>query len=434
MTKNYRFFSTFLLSLSLLFAGFSAFAQQQYVNGIFVLNEMGSGGSATVSFLPNEGTIQNDIFATANPTAGGLGSTAQSMSFFGDNAYIILNTSNRLRVVNKTTFELVETLNTGLSNPRYMAFANGKGYITCWGDSGEADDDYVAVLNLETYTIEANISLAEGVERILEINGKLYIAHKGGYGYGNLVSVIDPTDDTLETTIQVGDVPNTMVVDNGFLYVLCEGKPVWAGTETFGKLVKINLADNTVASTIDFPALHPTNLKLANGNFYYSDFEDVYKMATDATALPTEPLFSLPAEQPYGMYGLDIIDNNIYAVDSAMFIADSNVYVYDLEGALLFDFDAQTGVNGFYKAAEVDLGTVENKKLELSLYPNPAANVFYINTVEIATVKMYDIAGRLVVSQKYTASGINVGDLVKGVYVVETQIGNNRNIQKLIVK
>ena len=434
MIKNYRFFSTLLLSLSLLFVGFSALAQQEYVNGIFVLNEMGSGGTATVSFLPNEGTIQHDIFATANPSADGLGGTGQSMSFFEDKAYIILNTSNRLRVVNKTTFELVHTLDTGLENPRYMAFANGKAYITCWGDGLVKTDDYVAVLNLETYEIETTISLAEGVERILEINGKLYVAHKGGFGYGNQVSVINPATNTLETTIPVGDVPNTMVVDGGFLYVLCEGNPGWVSAETFGALSKIDLATNTVASTLDFPDLHPSNLKLDNGNFYYSVFENVYKMPVTATELPAAPIITLPAEQPYGMYGLDIIDGKIYAVDSAMFIDVSTVYVYDLNGEALSNFVAQTAVNGFYKAVEVDLGTDDNQKLEVALYPNPTANIFYINTTETATVTLYDMSGRAVATQNYTASGINVAHLSKGVYVVQTQIGNSKNIQKLIVK
>jgi len=430
MKKNYRLL---LSNIFLLLAMFSASAQD-YVNGIFILNEIGDAQGATVSFLPNEGTIENDIFGTVNPTAGGLGSTGQSMSFYGDNAYIILNTSNRLRVVNGTTFDLVYTLNGGLSNPRYMAFANGKGYITCWGDASLESDDYVAVLNLETYTIETTIPMAEGVERILEINGKLYVAHKGGYGYGNLVSVINPTNNSIEDTIEVGDVPNSMVVDNGFLYVLCEGKPFWAGTETYGKLQKINLADNTVASTVDFPLLHPTNLKIANGNLYYSMFEEVFRMAITATELPTEPLFTLPTAQPYGIYGMEIIDDTIYVADAGIFAAPSDIYLYDLEGVLLDDFEAGVGTNGFYKALEVDLGIDDKQNIKIAVYPNPATEAFYINATETATIKLYDVAGRLVKTEKYTPSGINVAHLAKGIYLVETEIGSNKSVEKLIIK
>jgi len=431
MTKNYRFFSTLLLSISLLLAGFSAFAQQQYINGVLILNEGMSGtDTATLSFLPNGGTaIQNDIYGAANPGAT-LGDTGQSLSFHGDKAYIILNLSNRLRVVNATTFQLEATLNTGLSNPRYMAFANGKGYITCWG----GDTAYVAVLNLETNTIETTIEVEAGVERIVEVNGKLYAAHKGGFGYGTTISVINPVTDTLETTITVGDVPNTMIADNGFLYVLCEGKPNWSGDETYGKLVKINPADNTIASTLDFPSLHPSNLKLADGNFYYSVFGDVYKMAMTATELPTEPLFSLATPQLYGIYGMDIVDETLYVTEVTGFTVPAKANLYSLDGTFIEFFTAGISTNGYYKALEADLGMVDNKKLEVSLYPNPAANVFYINTSEKAVVSMYDLAGRLVVSQDYTTGGINIGHLGTGVYIVETQIGNNKDVQKLIIK
>lgn len=431
MKNNYRFFSTLFLSISLFLVGFSAFAQQQYVNGILILNEGMSGtDSATVSFLPDGGTIQNNIFATANP-GGTLGDTGQSLSFHEDKAYIILNLSNRLRVVDRTTFQLEATLNTGLSNPRYMAFANGKGYITCWGGSTA----YVAVLNLESNTIETTIEVEAGVERIIEVNGKLYAAHKGGAGYGNTISVIDPVTDTLETTITVGDVPNTMVVDNGFLYVLCEGKPSWTGPQqTFGKLVKINLADNTVVSTLDFPLLNPSNLKLANGNFYYSVLGKVFKMAITDTELPTEPLFTLTAPQLYGIYGMEIIDETLYVTEVTSFTAAAKVNLYSLDGTFIQFFTAGVSTNSYYKALEVDLGIGDNKKLELALYPNPTTNVFYINTKEEATVTMYDLSGRLIATQNYTPAGINVAHLSKGVYVVETQIGNNKNVQKLIVK
>ena len=429
MIKNYRFISTLLLSLSLLFVGFSAFAQEQYVNGVLMLNEGASGtDSATISFLPNGGTFKNDIYGTANSDES-LGDTGQSLSFYGDKAYVILNLSNRLRVVDSKTFQLEATLESGLVNPRYMAFANGKGYITCWGGTS-----YVAVLNLETNTIESTIPVASGVERILEINGKLYAAHKGGFGYGTTISVIDPLTDTVETTIEVGDVPNTMVVDGDFLYVMCEGSPSWSGAETFGKLVKVNLASNTVVSTLDFPTLHPSNLKLANGFFYYSVFGDVYKMETTTTTLPTTPLFSLASPQLYGIYGMDIIDETLFVTEVTGFTVPSTANRYTLDGDFINSFTAGMATNGYYKAVEVDLGTNDNKKLEVALYPNPTANVFYLNTNENAAIKMYDLAGRLVLSQNYTANGINVSNLTSGVYMVQTQIGNASSTQKLIVK
>ena len=431
MKKNYIF--KFSLSLALYFSAFSLFAQTTFTNGVLMLNEGASGSdSATISFLPQEGgPVQNDIYGLAN-SGGTLGDTGQSLSFYGDKAYVILNLSTRLRVVNSTTFELETTLETGLTNPRYMAFANGKGYITCWGGSNV--NPYVAVFNLETNTIESTIPVAPGIERIMEINGKLYAAHKGGFGYGTTISVIDPVTNTVETTITVGDVPNTMVVDNGFLYVMCEGRPSWGSPETYGKLVKINLADNTVASTLDFPSLHPTNLKLANGNFYYSVYENIYKMEMTATTLPTAPLFSLASPQLYGIYGMDIIDEVLYVTEVTGFTVPAKANLYSLDGDLIESYTVGMSTNGYYKAVESDLNRDDNNKIEVALYPNPVSDVFFINTNESAKVTLYDISGRLVRTENYTVSGINISDLKTGIYVAEITIGATKGFKKIIKK
>ncbi len=48
-----------------------------------------------------------------------------------------------------------------------MTFANGKGYVTDWGDGGSATDDVVAIINLATNTVESSISVGEGPEQII---------------------------------------------------------------------------------------------------------------------------------------------------------------------------------------------------------------------------------------------------------------------------
>src|SRR5690606_11729238 len=107
-----------------------------------------------------------------------------------------------------------------------------------WGDGGDSTDDYVAVLNISTYTVSSKIPVAEGPDRIIEENDKLYVAHSGGWGYGNTISVINGIDNTLSTVISVGDVPNSLEIKNGSLYVICGGKPSYSGSETLGSLVR----------------------------------------------------------------------------------------------------------------------------------------------------------------------------------------------------
>ncbi|MBA9075198.1 YVTN family beta-propeller protein [Flavobacterium gossypii] len=429
MKQLYGFLVVSLLSLSSL-----PVVGQTFNDGVFILNEGGAGSNnASVSFLSNTGNLQNNIYATVNPTAGALGDTAQSINVNGDYAYIVVNISNTIKIVNKETFQYVATISTGLNNPRYIAFSNGKGYVTNWGSGGSATDDYVAVINLSNNTIEANIALPEGVERILEINGKLYVAHQGGYGYGNTVSVINPTTNTLEQTIQVGDVPNSMVEKDGILYVLCGGKPSWAGTETYGALVKINTTTNTVIGQMDFPQEHPSNLKIDGTDMYYGIDADVFKATTTSNVVPTTPFFTLPPQNLYGIYGMEIINNKIYVGDAVNYVADGKVYVHSTtDGALLNTYTVGKLPNAFLKAVDSNLGTREHAKLDIALYPNPATDQFYINTDQPATIKMYDMSGRLVKNQAYAVSGVAISELNPGMYVVEITIDNVRSVQKII--
>lgn len=303
-----------------------------YENGILISHEGNFGqGNASVSFTSYDlVTVENNIFSSVN--ANPLGDTAQSISFNGDLAYIVLNVSNSIEVVNRYTFESVATINTGLNNPRYIAFANGKGYVTNWGDGGVATDDYLAVIDLNTNTLNGQtISVEEGPEEIIASDDTIYVAHQGGFGQNNVISVINTSTDVVATTLTVGDVPNSMQLDaNGDLWVLSGGKPSWTGDETAGQLSKINTSDNSI-TTIGFGATeHPNHLALDNGTLYYYMSGSVYKMASSATTLPTTAEIT-----GLSFYGMTVNNSILYGVDAADFTSNGNIFAYDLSSNTL---------------------------------------------------------------------------------------------------
>ncbi len=432
--KNITIRTTIFSIVLFLFQFYTASAQ--YTDGVFVLNEGGAGSSnASVSFI-SENAVTNNIYGTQNPGIPSLGDTAQSISFNGDFAYIVLNISNTIKVVNRSTFAYVATISTGISNPRYMTFANGKGYVTNWGDGGSGSDDYLAVINLEDNSVESTIALAEGVERIIYTNDKLYVAHQGGYGVGNTVSVINPTTQLVEQIIEVGDVPNSLLVKDGFLYVLCAGKPSWYPVQTDGRLVKIDLATNSIVSTLEFPEMHPNNLEInaAATNFFYTVDENVYTIAIDSTTLPTASLCSLSAQGVYGIYGMDLIDDKLYVADAGNYSTAGTVYVFSTAGILLQNFTVGVIPNSFYKAVNVLGNTTHTAAVAISLYPNPASDIFYVNKAENAAIKIYDATGRLAKELVYNTSGVSVSDLAAGIYFVEISNQSSRSVQRLIIK
>lgn len=323
-----------------------------YEKGVLVLNEGNFGQpNSSLSYISNDlSTFQNNVFSIVNPTLT-LGDTGQDLAFNGNLAYVVMNNSNKIEVVNRFTLKSIGTILTGLSNPRYIAFYNGKGYVTNWGNPGNTSDDYVAIINLSSNTVTSTIPVVEGPEKVLVVNNTIYVAHKGGFGFGNKVSVISPTTNAVLSEIAVGDLPSSLIESNGSLYVLCSGIPSWSTTpaETGGKLVKINLATNAVSSTLDFQVNeHPQNLNISGTSFYYTVDKKIFSMSVGVTSLPTAPLFTTAAQGAYGIYGFAVGNDKIYVSDAKDYSSNGEVYVYNKTGILQKSYTVGVIPSGFY--------------------------------------------------------------------------------------
>ena len=297
-----------------------------FENGILVLHEGNFfGGNASVSFVSDDlSEVTNTIFNATNGTP--LGDTAQSMAFDGDLAYIVVNNSQKVEVVNRYTFESVATISEGFLNPRYIAFANGKGYVTNWGDGTNRDDDYLAVINLETYSVESTIAVPEGPEWIVAQENTLYVAHQGGFNQNNIVSVVDAATNTAATPITVADRPNSMQLVDGTLWVLSGGNPAWTDNETPGQLDKINTTDNSVEASLAFATTeHPNYLSFDNGTLYYLVDGSVFGMDVSDTELPSSAIIT-----DLGFYDMSVNNGRLYGVDAKDFTTAGSLEVYDL--------------------------------------------------------------------------------------------------------
>ena len=297
--------------------------------GILVAHEGNfSQGNASVSYVSNDfNTVTNNIYTTVNNVQA-LGDVLQSMSFYEDNAYLVLNNSQKIEVVNRYTFKHIATIDSGLLNPRYMVVINGKGYVSNWGVGADASDDYIAVIDLDTYVVSSTISVEEGPEKLVVKNSKIYVAHQGGFSHNNKISVIDTETNEVSTTITVGDVPNSLQFNasENVLWVLCGGKPSWTGNETAGGLYKINLNNNTVLSQFDFDTTaHPSLLNYSNNTFYYYLSGNVYALDEQADSLPTTARISNQV-----FYNMNVKDNTLYGTNAADFQSNGTLLVYDL--------------------------------------------------------------------------------------------------------
>lgn len=313
-----------------------------YENGFFILNE-GSAGQGTVSFSTNDFTsFTKDAYTAANGSDL-LGKYAQNIFFDNDRAYIIAGGSNVINVVDRYTFKLIAKVDSGLANPRYGVIKDGKAYVTnantyySTKNPNGNTDDYVAVINLNTYVVESKIQLNATANRIILKDEKLYITEP--YNSDKLL-VVNTATKALETPVTVGFSSDTMEEENGILYIL--RGPYGDRSE----IVKVKLSDKTT-STITFPeSLDGAGfLDIYNGKIYYTAGNSVYAISTSATAASETAI--LTSNIGY-LYGFAVNNNHIYIADSGDFKADSKAYVYSLTGSLEKELAVGVGPNGFY--------------------------------------------------------------------------------------
>ncbi|MFD1079535.1 hypothetical protein, partial [Longispora fulva] len=87
----------------------------------------------------------------------------------------------------------------------------------------------------------------------------------------------------------VGDLPNSMVVENGFLWVVSSGLPFYAeGGETNGKISKINLTSLEVATEFEVQG-HPSYLVNGGGILYYTVDNSVFSFSPAGESLSETP-------------------------------------------------------------------------------------------------------------------------------------------------
>ena len=303
-----------------------------YNDGYFVTNEGNfNSGNGSISFVSNDGVVENNVFATTNSFP--LGDVVQSMSIINENAFIVVNNSSKIEVASIDSMISVGTIEN-ISSPRYIVkVSNTKAYISDWGSNS------IHVLDLNNLEVLSTINVGNGPEKMIFSNGYVYVCNVGGWGYEKTISVIDAQNDIVTNTIEVGDKPNSIVSDvNGNIWVLCGGFTEYDAnwnviSQTAGSLVKIT--GNSVVSTLNFQVGNNPSDLIINDNgtsLFYSDgswSKNVYKFNITDLELTNSPLISR------NFYGLGYNDGHIYGTDAVDYVQNGWSYKYTESGTIV---------------------------------------------------------------------------------------------------
>jgi YVTN family beta-propeller protein len=291
--------------------------------GVFIINEgifmRGNGSLSYYSYDSSQ--IYNDLFYKVNGRP--LGDVPNSMEIINDLAYIVVNNSGKIEVINKSTLESVKTI-TGLISPRNISFVNSsKAYVT------SMYSDSLIIISLNDNSISGYINIRRLSESIVISGDKAFVANWIG---GHEVMIINTLTDKVVDSIEVGIEPESMVIDkNNFLWVLCNGGYL---RENFAELDRINTATIEIEQRLVFPTkqISPLCLRISgDGETLYYLENGVRQMSIYASELPSES-FIAESGNYFNKLGINPVNNDIFITYSVDYEQNGYLNYYKSDG------------------------------------------------------------------------------------------------------
>jgi len=130
--------------------------------------------------------------------------------------------------------------------------------------------------------------------------------------------------------------------------------------------------------------------------------------------------------------GPDVIYNNVCIQVDNEELAQNNQFPYSEWDIIDLGTIVNFSENCIFNSADFDQNSA------ISVYPNPASDIVYINTQNAAVVNgavLFDISGRVVREYKsVTTEGISVSGLEKGIYLLQIAADKNIQTQKIVIE
>lgn len=283
--------------------------------------------SSVSLYKPSSQTISQNIYSQANNNTL-LGDVAQSISQIANKAYIVVNNSNKVEIVDINNFNSLGSI-TGFTSPRYfLPINNNKAYVT------DLYANSIQIVDLNSNSISGNIPLSGWSEELLLHNDSVYVCDVTN---AHLL-IIDPATNTLIDSVKVGESPNNMVIDqNNKIWIMCSG----GINSTLPQLIKFNPQTRTIEATFVFPSIteSPGNLKInAMKDQLYFLNTNVYQMSINAVTLPSSAFITSNNNTFYGL-GIDPIQNEVYVSDAIDYVQNGIVFRYSSTGSIIDQFN-----------------------------------------------------------------------------------------------
>lgn len=299
-------------------------------DGVYVTNEGNfQFGNAEISYYNyNDTLVSPAVFANTNNRP--LGDICQTMVIHNGLAYLVLNNSGKIEVVDAGTFKSTGTI-TALTSPRYILPVNqNKAYVS------DLYADKISVIDLAGQSIAGEIRLSGWTEEMALVFGFAYVTNRES----NYIYIIDASADSLVDSIDVGYGSNSIREDrDGKLWVLSSGD---AANGIKAALTRVNPVSRQKELVLQFPNINsdPWRLRI-NGTLdtlYYLD-NGIHRISINSSNLPSSPFVKQGTRNFYGL-GVDPLTSEIYVSDAIDYVQRGIIYRLSPSGSEIHSFMA----------------------------------------------------------------------------------------------
>lgn len=321
--------------------------QKTEIKGFYLLNEgnMNSNKATLDYFDYTKGTYSRNIYAEANPNVvKEMGDVGNDIKIYGSKMYVVVNASNKVEVLDSRTAKKIKSIT--VENGRYLAFANGKAYVSSYAGPISLDPKAPLgkVMEIDTISLSVTRETIVGYqpEEMAVVKNKLYVANSGGYrvpNYDRTISVIDLANFKEATKYDVAINLNKLMADtNGDLYVTSRGDYLTVTPNLF----VVDSQTGAIKKTFNIPV---GNFTIVNDKLYY--LSNAFNYNTETTVksygiidlktkeIISKKLFSseyeAKIEAPYGI-AVNPITEDLYITDAGNYVSTGSLYCFDKNG------------------------------------------------------------------------------------------------------
>ncbi|MFN3997933.1 YncE family protein [Algoriphagus sp.] len=315
-----------------------------YDTGILIMNEgaFGSNDGEVFHLNPTTGSIKKNVFETENnrPFAGLL----EDIVLEEDRLYLVANTG-KVEIVNPGDFKSIGSVIGDLDQPRSLATARGKLFISDYGPydaSFRTPNSYVAVVaGLDGGTVKKKIKVSNKPEDLFTSGKFVFVA---GSEQGK-IEIIDADTEEVSKTIEVLGKPVQFFEQRGDLWVYSyDSEKIYFQSFQLSNLTKKEFREFPISKATRRIALGENDRIYILTSSGWPDYNDGVAVVSlfDTTLTPSWKTGS-------GFYGIgyDKERQEIYVANAKGFQGNGEVTVFSKSGAEVKKMEVGRGPSGF---------------------------------------------------------------------------------------